>query len=236
MSLHVLVVDDEPLAREGLRMLLSEDKIVSRITEARNGNEAVAAIREDRPNLVFLDIQMPMLDGFGVVDKVGAKNMPPVIFVTAHDHYAVAAFEVNAIDYLLKPVTAKRFQDAFTRAKDRIANPKKPLDRIAVRSGDRTRFVPVIDIEWIAAAENYVELHTDDGTHLLHVPLQTLAAALDPDHFVRIHRSTIVNMCSIKEIRPATHGQYVIELISGVRLRSGRTYHDQIRALMSNPF
>ena len=178
MSLTTLIVDDEPLAREGLRMLLTQDPEVSAVHEARDGREAVAAIRKIRPDLVFLDVQMPEMDGFAVVEEVGAERMPPVVFVTAHDRYAIQAFEINAIDYLLKPVTKERFGKALGRAKKRlnsdpsdeasrqilclletIAAPRRYVNRLAVRSAGKTVFVDAEAVDWIEAAENYVQLH-----------------------------------------------------------------------------
>src|SRR5580693_8856081 len=167
MPLTTLIVDDEPLAREGLRMLLSQDPEVAAIHEARDGREAVAVIRETHPDLVFLDVQMPELDGFSVVKEVGAERMPEVVFVTAHDKYAIQAFEINAIDYLLKPVTEERFNQALRRAKTRlqirpaeasrqilslletIASPRRYLKRLAVRSAGKTVFVDADDVHWI---------------------------------------------------------------------------------------
>ncbi len=172
----VLIVDDEPLAREGLRMLLTDHPQIAAIWEAKNGRAAVTSIREHRQPPVFLDVQMPEMDGFQVVQEVGAERMPAVVFVTAHDQYAIRAFEINALDYLLKPVTAERFLQTLERATERLrggdevgrrmvslleamANPSSYAKRLAVRSNSRTVFVPVEDIEWIQAAENYVELH-----------------------------------------------------------------------------
>jgi two-component system LytT family response regulator len=257
----VLIVDDEPLAREGLRMLLTGDPQVAAIREAKNGREAVTAIRERPPDLVFLDVQMPEMDGFGVVQEVvqelGPERMPAVVFVTAHDQYAIRAFEINALDYLLKPVTAERFLQSLERAKARLssgeemgrrmvalleamAHPSLYAKRLAVRSGTKTLFVPVDDIEWIQAAENYVELHVGAGVgsacHLLQATMSTLEASLDPEIFLRIHRSLIVNVGRIKELQPAGHGEYVVVLRSGVRLQSGRSYHEKVKALASNPF
>jgi two-component system, LytTR family, response regulator len=249
----VLIVDDEPLAREGLRMLLTGDTQVAAIYEAKNGREAVTAILESRPELVFLDVQMPEMDGFQVLKEVGPARMPAVVFVTAHDQYAIRAFEINALDYLLKPVTAERFHQSLERAKARLrggeemsrrmvslleamANPSPYAKRLAVRSGTRTLFVPVDDIEWIQAAENYVELHVDAGCHLLQATMNTMEASLDQEMFVRIHRSLIVNVGRIKELQPAGHGEYVVVLRSGVRLQSGRSYCEKVRALASNPF
>ena len=252
MPLKVLIVDDEPLAREGLKLMLGGE---AQVMEARNGREAVNKIREEKPDLVLLDVQMPRMDGFAVVEAVGADKMPAVIFVTAHDQYAIRAFEISAVDYLLKPVTEERFRVAFERARNRvgtsrpvestnqimavleaIANPRRYLSRLAVRAGERTIFLRVDDVEWIEAAQNYVRVHAGTATHLLHVPMNTLETSLDPERFVRIHRSHIVNLRRIKQLWTLAHGQYVLELASGERLQSGRTYGEKIRTLLSNPF
>ncbi|HEY1203059.1 MAG: LytTR family DNA-binding domain-containing protein [Bryobacteraceae bacterium] len=255
MLLTTLIVDDEPLAREGLRMLLAEDPEVAAIHEAKDGREAVAAIQSARPDLVFLDVQMPEMDGFAVAAEVGAERMPAVVFVTAHDRYAIQAFEINAIDYLLKPVTEERFRQALARAKARlnsrpvddasrqilslletIASPRQYLKRLAVRSAGKTVFVDVEDVDWIEAAENYVQLHAGRAGHLIHVTMNTLEKSLDPEMFVRVHRSVIVNVKRIKELQPALHGEYAITLANGVRLQSGRMYNAKLRALAENPF
>jgi two-component system LytT family response regulator len=254
MPLTVLIVDDEPLAREGLRMLLADDPEIAAVQEARNGREAVQRVREGRPDLVFLDVQMPEMDGFSVIHEIGPQEMPAVVFVTAHDQYAIRAFEINAIDYLLKPVTGERFVQSLARAKVRlrasepdqqnqilslletIASPTRYLNRIAVLSAGKTSFLYVEDVDWIRAAENYVELHVAQASHLLHVTMQTLEKSLDPETFVRIHRSLIVNLRRVKQIQPASHREYMLLLRSGVRLQSGRTYHDRIKALIANPF
>jgi two-component system, LytTR family, response regulator len=255
MPLTTLIVDDEPLAREGIRVLLSKDPEVSAIREARDGHEAVAAIRESNPDLVFLDVQMPEMNGFEVVRKIGAQQMPHVVFVTAHDQYAVQAFEINALDYLLKPVIEERFLKALVRAKSRIrssvaaksnlkiiglletiASPRSYVKRLAVRSGDKTALVDVEDVDWMEAAENYVELHAGQVSHLLHVTMNTLEKSLDPEIFLRIHRSIIVNLGRIKNLQSDAHGEYVITLRDGARLQSGRTYSSRLRALINNPF
>jgi len=255
MPLTTLLVDDEPLAREGLRMLLSRDPEVTAIHEAKDGREAVAMIRNTRPDLVLLDVQMPEMDGLAVVQEVGAERMPAVVFVTAHDQYAIQAFEINAIDYLLKPVTEERFAQALARAKLRIrlkpadeanrqilslletiASPRRYLKRLAVRSEGKTLFVDVEDVDWIEAAENYVQLHTARSGHLLHVAMNTIEKSLDPEMFQRIHRSVIVNVRRIKELQPALHGEYVITLQNGVRLQSGRMYHERLKSLAENAF
>lgn len=255
MPFTALLVDDEPLAREGLRMLLARDPDAATVYEAKNGREAVAAIRDLRPDLVFLDIQMPEMDGFAVVHEIGADRMPVVVFVTAHDRYAIQAFEINALDYLLKPVTAERFSVALARAKTRlvaqpsdepgrrilslletIASPRRSLKRLAVRSAGKTVFVDVEDIDWIEAAENYVQLHTGRASHLLRVTMNTLEESLDQETFLRIHRSVIVNVKRIRELEPVMHGEYVLTLVTGVRLQSGRRYSERLKALAENPF
>ncbi len=254
MPLTVLIVDDEPLAREGLRMLLADDPEIAAVQDAKNGREAVQQVREGRPDLVFLDVQMPEMDGFSVVHEIGPEQMPAIVFVTAHDQYAIRAFEINAIDYMLKPVTGERFVQSLARAKARlrtsephqenqilslletIASPPRYLNRIAVLSAGKTSFIYVEDVDWIRAAENYVELHVAQASHLLHVTMNTLEKSLDPETFARIHRSLIVNLRRIREIQPASHGEYMLLLHSGVRLQSGRTYHERIKALMANPF
>jgi two-component system LytT family response regulator len=255
MPFTALLVDDEPLAREGLRMLLSRDPDVSSIHEAKNGREAVEAIRTVRPDLVFLDVQMPEMDGFEVVQDVGAEQMPAVVFVTAHDKYAIQAFEINAVDYLLKPVTEERFAKALARAKthleskpvdersrqilsllETIASPTRSLKRLAVRSAGKTVFVDIEDIDWMEAAENYVQLHAGRAEHLLHVTMNTLEKSLDPQLFLRIHRSVIVNVRRIKELQAVMHGEYVVTLANGVRLQSGRMYNEKLKALAANPF
>lgn len=255
MPLTTLIVDDEPLARQGLRMLLSQDPDITSIHEARDGKEAVKSILKMRPDLVFLDVQMPEMDGFSVLKEVGVEQMPAVVFVTAHDRYAIQAFEINAIDYLLKPVTEDRFTQALGRAKSRlqshsggdtsrqiigllqtIASPQRYLKRLAVRSAGKTVFVDVEEIDWIEAAENYVQLHTSRARHLLHVPMNTLEKSLDPEVFLRVHRSIIVRVGRIKELQPGPHGDYVIILQNEVRLRSGRSYNEKLKALAANPF
>src|SRR5689334_19783566 len=178
MRLNVLVVDDEPLAREGLKILLDADPHVGTVFEARNGKEAIAAIRTHQPHLVLLDVQMPRMDGFAVIEAVGPEKMPASIFVTAHSQYAIRAFEISAVDYLLKPVTEDRFRLAFERARkrlqvapatdstqqmlsllDAIANPRRHLTRLAIRSGERTIFLPIDDVDWIEGWQNYVRIH-----------------------------------------------------------------------------
>ena len=253
MRLKILIADDEPLAREGLKLMLGSD---SQVIEARNGREAVTRIREEKPDLVLLDVQMPRMDGFAVIEAVGADKMPAVIFVTAHDQYAIRAFEISAVDYLLKPVTEDRFRTAFERARSRarlappadestrqmmtvldaIANPRRYLSRLAIRSDDHTIFLAIDEVDWIEAAQNYVLVHANQASHMLHVPMSTLESSLDPERFVRIHRSYIVNLHKIRQLWTLPHGQCILELASGERLQSGRTYREKIWSLLSNPF
>jgi two-component system LytT family response regulator len=255
MPLTVLLVDDEPLARAGLRVLLERDPEIAAIQETRDGQEAVKAIRATRPDLVFLDVQMPEMDGFEVVRQIGGAEMPAVVFVTAHDKYAIQAFEINAIDYLLKPVTEQRFSQALERVKARLKSdavggddrqirylleslnaPKRHVKRLAVRASGKIVFVDAADIDWIEAAENYVQVHTARSGHLLHVTMNALEKSLNPEMFLRIHRSVIVNVGRIRELQTAMHGEYVVTLASGVRLQSGRMYSDRLKALAANPF
>ena len=251
--MNVLIVDDEPLAREGMTLLLKDEPSISSIAEARNGAEAVEAIRGQRPDLVMLDVQMPEMDGFGVLRAVGAEQMPPVIFVTAHDRYAIQAFEVNAIDYLLKPVTRERCSQALARVRERmgaeggdnrhvvsllqqLAAPPKYLARVALRASGKISFVNMEDILFVQAAENYVQLHLKNARHLLHVPIATFESSLDPQLFLRIHRSLVVNVKHILELETGPHGEYIVVLQGGTRLQSSRSYHEKIKKWASNPF
>jgi two-component system LytT family response regulator len=255
MPLTALIVDDEPLAREGLRELLAKDGEISSIWEARDGREAIATIRGNSPDLVLLDVQMPEADGFEVIRQIGAERMPAVMFITAHDQYAIRAFEINALDYLLKPVIEERFVKALARAKSRIrsaftadtspqiinllesmASCRRYPPRLAVRSAGKTVLLDVDEVDWIGGAENYVELHAGRASHLLQVTMSTLEKSLDPASFLRVHRSIIVNLGRIKELQSAAHGEYVITLRDGTRLKSGRTYSSRLRDLANNPF
>jgi two-component system LytT family response regulator len=193
---------------------------------------------------------MPEMDGFGVLRAIGAEQMPPVIFVTAHDRYAIQAFEVNAIDYLLKPGTRERCSQALARVRtgadadnlhvmsllQQLAAPPKYLARVALRAAGRISFVNIEDILYLQAAENYVQLHLKTGRHLLHVPIATLESSLDPRLFLRIHRSLIVNVKHVHELETGPHGEYIVVLHGGTKLQSSRSYHDKIKKWASNPF
>ena len=252
MKIRALIVDDEPLAREGVALALAAERDVEIVGSCEDGPSAVQAIRDLDPDLVFLDVKMPGLDGFAVVDEIGTDKMPPVIFLTAYEEHALRAFRVNAIDYLLKPVTASRFAEAMARAKARlrteeaqsaqlsgllrtVAAPNQYVTRLAARDGGRTTLIDVGTIEWMKAAENYVELHVGRATHLVHVPLTTLCGWLDPNQFIRVHRSIVVATRMIRDLEPSGHGEYEIRLVSGIQLTTGRTYHAQIRKLTQNP-
>jgi two-component system LytT family response regulator len=253
VKIRVLVVDDEPLARERVRKLLANEPEVECVGECADGTSAVEAIREQSPDLVFLDVQMPELDGFGVLAQVSGETMPAVVFTTAHDRFALKAFEVHAVDYLLKPFDKARFTTALQRAVDQIRRrqtgdlsqrltalladvrpePKsKYLPRIAVKSSGRVVFVKVDDIDWIEAADNYVSLHVGAEQHLHRETMSALEGQLAPDKFMRISRSTIVNMDRIKELQPLFHGEYAVVLRSGAKLTLSRSYRDKLDQLM----
>lgn len=255
MSLKVLIVDDEDLAREGCRTALEADSDISTILEVRSGREAVDTILEIRPDFVFLAIQMPGMDGFAVMDEIGAAAMPNVVLVTGDDKYAVRAFELNAIDYLLKPVSNRRWTQALSRLKSRlresarmdvqrqvgaalhlIGTECKCPPRIAVPTAGKTVFIDVMEIDWIQGAQNYVLLHVREQSLMVRVRLNVLTNSLDPRCFMRVQRSTIVNLRRVRELEVADHGEYVLTLSTGARLRSGRTYGRSVRALMSNSF
>ncbi len=248
-ALRVLVVDDEPLSRDRLRAALAAEPGVTIVGECPDGPSAVAAIRQDRPDLVLLDVQMPGLDGFGVLEAVGAAAMPPVIFVTAYDAFAVRAFEVHALDYLLKPFDDDRLRAALARARTRRGDattlagrlralleqhgPGEPPSagyarRLMVRRGDTIRYVPLAEVDWIEAADNYVRLHGPGGVHLVRMTLRELETRLDPAAFARIHRSTLVRLAAIREIEPWVGGDYVARLHGGHELRISRTFKDRV--------
>lgn len=250
-KIRTLIVDDETLAREGIRSRLELDPAIEIIGECPNGNKAVISILRDTPDLVFLDIQMPKLDGFGVIEIVGAARMPQVIFVTAFDKYAVKAFEIHALDYLLKPVDKRRFASALARAKSLIygkngelfsqqltsllgslKSDTKYLERLAIKVAGSYLLINVADINWIEADDNYVKLHTADQIYLMHITMTSLEESLDPDAFLRIHRSAIVNLRKVKELHSMFHGKYEVVLDDGTRLTSGKVYRESIQRLL----
>lgn len=251
MTYRALIVDDEPLARQRIRQMLQGESDVEVLRECANGMEAVDAIETLKPDLVFLDIQMPELDGFGVLESVGPEHMPATIFITAYDQYAVHAFEVNAVDYLLKPFDKERFQKTLQRVREgkaikgaeggdgkrmedlltEVRKDQPYLERILVRVGDRQALVKVSQVQWVEAEDNYVRLHVEGGSHLLRQTMNAMAQKLDPHQFRRIHRSAIVNLDYIKELQPWSSGDYLVVMRDGTRLTLSRTYRPQFAEL-----
>lgn len=229
---RVLVVDDEPLARSNLTVLLRRDSEIEEVRECGSGTEAVIEIRSSHPHLVFLDVQMPECDGFDVLELLGHELPPAVVFVTAHDQYALRAFEAGALDYLLKPFDNARFELALDRAKQRIAGsstePRKP-DRIAIKSAGQVAFVKLHEIDWIEAADYYACLHVGTKSHLLRRSLAELDKELDQSLFCRIHRSTIVNMNRVRGLKLNPDGDYDVLLDGGTTLRLSRRYRKQLQ-------
>lgn len=240
-NLTILIADDEPPARKKVRSFLQNTAGVGNILEATNGPEAVKCIREEKPDLVLLDIQMPGMTGFEVIESIGVQEMPAVVFVTAYDQYAIAAFEVQAVDYLLKPFDEERFRKSFERARERIGfrterkllfenllaelkHEQAYLERLIVSLGGRFFFVKTDDIVFLNTEEKYVMVHTSKSSHLVRDTLTRLEQRLNPQKFVRIHRSTIVNLEWIKEVQPWAHGDCIVILKDGRRLKLSRRY------------
>jgi two-component system LytT family response regulator len=249
VTIRALIVDDEPLARDRLRHLLRNASDIEIVGECRDGASAVEAVRTARPDLLFLDVQMPELDGFDVLRRLDPDATPIVVFVTAYDRYAIDAFEVQALDYLLKPFDRARFERTLQRVRDQLltdpgggarrmaamlaALPRRaPPPRLVVRSGGRVLFLPVAEIDWIEAADNYVRLHAGRQIHVMRESLQRLETTLDPAQFVRIHRSTMVNLDRVREIQPWFHGEHVLILQDGAKLVTGRAYRKRIDRLL----
>jgi two-component system LytT family response regulator len=249
-KIRTLVVDDEELARERLRTLLEEEPEIDLIGECSNGREAVETIRRESPDLVLLDIQMPELDGFGVLAALEESELPLVVFVTAHDKFALKAFEVHAVDYLLKPFDRARFQQALQRALDRLRRhetellnerlmalladvrpPPKYADRLAIKAEGRVSFLKTDDIDWIEAADNYVNIHAGNESYLLRETMTSLEDKLSPQKFLRISRSAIVQVDRIKELQPLFHGEYAVILRNGTRLTLSRSYREKLQQL-----
>jgi two-component system, LytTR family, response regulator len=254
VKMRVLLVDDEPLARRKLRRLLNGECDVEIVGESADGAQAVAAIEVQKPDLVFLDVQMPEMDGLGVVHAIGPQRMPLVVFVTAHDRYAVKAFEVSALDYLLKPVNRERFQAAVARARsqmdlghpgeveqrlhallEHLKSGQEYSRRLMLKSEGRVYFLTIDEIDWIEAAHNYLVLHVGKKSHLIRETLDSLEARLDPDHFVRIHRSTMVNLDRIQEMHPWVRGEHAVFLRDGTRLTLSRSYYERLRQRLGEP-
>jgi two-component system LytT family response regulator len=257
MTIRAAIVDDEPLARRRIRNLLMEAPDVDVVAECANGKDAIELLEKSPPDLLFLDIQMPEVDGFDVLQAIGVGRVPAVIFVTAYDQFALRAFEAHALDYLLKPFDDERFGASLERARERIRQQQggdldrrlqalldnvrgdqSYLQRLVVPSGHRNIFVRTEHIDWIEAERHYVRLHIagrggqSDRTYLLRENLTRIASTLDPAMFCRIHRSTIVNVDRIQSIESLLHGEYVVVLHDGTKLTSGRSYRRSVQAIM----
>jgi two-component system LytT family response regulator len=247
MTLRILIVDDESVARRRIRRLLAAEPDVAVIGECGDGASAIATIGAERPNLVFLDVQMPERDGFEVLQALPTPELPAILFVTAYDRYALRAFDVHAIDFLLKPFTRERFRIALARARERLERRDRDaglaalaaslrerpryLSRVPVRTAGRIVLVDLTTVDWLEAADNYVLLHVRSGEYLLRETLAALEAQLDPDRFARIHRSAIVQIDRIVELHPATHGDFDVLLRDGTRLTLSRTWRERLRGL-----
>ena len=251
-SIRALIVDDEPLARDRLRGLLQEVAGVEILGECINGIEAVEAIRRQRPDVVFLDIQMPEVNGFGVLERLGSDVPPAIVFTTAYDKFALQAFEVHAVDYLLKPFDTRRFQKAIERVKTTLRRPPpapdwqqqiqalladikgagKGPERIAVKTGGKVLLVRFDDIDWIESADNYVNLHVGAEHHLHRETMAALEGRLPENKFLRISRSAIINVERVKELHPLFHGEYTVVLRNGTRLTLSRSYRDRLQHLL----
>ncbi|HXO99244.1 MAG TPA: response regulator [Luteibacter sp.] len=253
MTLTVLVVDDEPIARRAVTRLLRDIPDVELAGECGDGVSAVKAIRTHSPDVVFLDIQMPAMDGMEVVAQVGPARMPATVFVTAFEHYAVRAFEANAVDYLVKPFSRDRFMQTLQRVRTRLSTPggvpaggeaiqqvldalrrqEGYLSRLPIRTSDHVHFVDVDDIVWIKANGNAVEVHLMDGKHELRETMTALAERLDPKHFARVHRSAIINVRRVQAIHPWFNGHHVVTMDTGQKLRMSRYQRDAFLRLVS---
>jgi two-component system LytT family response regulator len=251
MKIRCLIVDDEPLSRDRITTLLEHVPESEVVGECETGAAAIRAIQELSPDLLFLDVQMPEVDGFGVLAAIPPESAPAVIFVTAYDQYAIRAFEVHAQDYLLKPFDPDRFFTAFRHAAERIrtdrangstgkltalledierARPRRT--RLPIRAGGRVTFLPIDEIDWLEAADNYVRIHANGDVHVIRQTLQRMEQSLPPASFVRIHRSAIVNADRIREIQPWFGGEYVVQLQNGATVHTSRRYRARLEALM----
>ncbi|HEY6293824.1 MAG TPA: LytTR family DNA-binding domain-containing protein [Terriglobia bacterium] len=254
MPIRTIIVDDEEPARNRIRKLLNSEPDIDVVAECGDGRAAVTAIGREKPDLLLLDIQMPEVDGFGVLEAIGENQRPTVIFVTAYDRYALRAFEAYALDYLLKPFNRTRFQKALQRARMQIAReqrdqvdrrlaallkqvraPGKYLERLVIRSAGRVVFLQAGDVEWFEACANYVRLHVGKENHLLRATMNALESQLDPERFVRIHRSVIVRINCVKELRSSFEGEYLVILQDGSRLHMSRGYRRRFDEVFQNP-
>lgn len=247
MSIRTVIVDDEALARQGIRLLLEKETDVEIVGEAKDGPTAVAAISTLRPQLVLLDVQLPGFDGFQVLERVSSIHLPAVVFVTAHDRYAVHAFEAHALDYLLKPIDEGRLRDAVQRVRLELAKeeallerhqrvsdaiesraPDRSVNRLLVKDGQRFVLLNVEEIDWCEAEANYVRVHARSRAFLVRMTMNELESRLLPERFARTHRSTIVNVDRISDMLPASHGDFDITLKDGTTIRLSRSYRDRL--------
>ena len=252
--IRALIVDDEALARKFIRRMLRDDRDFEIIGECGNGKEAVARIKEDIPDVVFLDVQMPEMDGLAVLESVGIERLPEIIFTTAYEQYAIRAFELHALDYLLKPFDQARFKDAIKYAKERfrsghqndgrtqirallenIKNKSQYLERLVIKSGGRITFLRTDEINWIEADDKYVHLHTGKARPMVRQTLSAMEEQLDPAKFRRVHRSAIVNVDRIAELQSLFSGEYSILLQDGTKLTLSRNYKDKLFDLLGKP-
>jgi two-component system LytT family response regulator len=253
-KIRVVVADDELLARKFIRRMLKQDPEVEIIAECSNGAEAVATIRKEKPDLVFLDVQMPEMDGFAVLDAVRLDHLPEIVFTTAYESYAIRAFELHALDYLLKPFDQVRFKAALKYAKERfhsqheedkrlqvgtllesIRAQQEYLDRIIIRADGRITFLYTREINWIEADDKYVHLHTGKGARMVRQTLAAIEGQLDPKKFLRVHRSAMVNVDRIKELQPLFNGEHSLILDDGTRVTLSRKYKDKLFELLGKP-
>lgn len=244
---RLIIVDDEPLIRAGIRDGLSAREDLDVVGECGSVSEAVDAIQASHPDLILLDVELPDGTGFDVIRKIGPERMPALVFITAYDKYAIQAFEVNAIDYLLKPFDQSRLLTSVDKARGQLAGSPEAIaqrlealirsrdlrwpETLVVRNGDRFDFVSVLSIDWIESANNYTVLHCGSATHVLGETLTGLEARLDPDKFMRVHRSIIVNSGRITVAHTMPGGAYELEL-GGVRVKTGRLYREKVRKLL----
>ncbi|HLM02869.1 MAG TPA: response regulator [Pyrinomonadaceae bacterium] len=257
-NIRVLIVDDEPPARRGIRRLLEREADFEIAGEAGNGQTAAAKIESEKPDLVFLDIQMPLADGFSLVDAARAENLPEIVFVTAYDEHAIKAFEAGALDYVLKPIDPERFQKTLNRVRRRLSARETPaiepelinllrglatknetpnapqtfLERIPVKESGRVFFIDAREIDWIGACGNYIEIHAGRAKHLLRETMDGIESKLNPNEFLRIRRSTIVRVEKIKELHPLFNGEFAVILQDGTELSSSRRYRKNLESIL----
>lgn len=233
--ISTLIVDDEPLARANIATLLASDPVISIVGECGSGTQAIEAVRGTKPSLLFLDVHMPGCDGFDVLERLGSDAPPAVVFVTAYDKYAIQAFEVQALDYLLKPFDDARFFRALARAKSHLHQrtaERAGMTRLVVKSAGRVVFVQADEIDWIEAADYYACLHVGSRTHLIRRSMGDLERDLDPKMFCRTHRSSIVNIARVRELRLDANGEYEVALNDGAKLKVSRSYREQLQQRM----